>query len=134
MYTLTMSCRILIAAAIPVLVYGQAANTVPSRSNIKNNVAATAVARCKGPGGAPCTAAQVAEIARGMSTGRRVWTPLSAVKNVSLGGPDGTLRCEQNNGQPCTEAQIKALNELAAKTKCSINYNASKSNTVASEK
>jgi hypothetical protein len=135
MYTLTMNCRTLIcvaALAAPSFVFGQAANTAPARSNIKNNVAAaTTVVKCKGPDGGPCTGAQVDEIAHGMTTGRRVWKPLAMVKSVSLGGPDGSLKCEQNDGKPCTEEQLKALGELAAKTKCSINYNSSKSNTVA---
>jgi hypothetical protein len=125
----------LFLAAAPLLLHGQAANSAPSRSNIKNNVAvATAVVKCKGPNGGACTGAQVDEIARGMATGRRVWKPLVAVKSISLGGPDGTLKCEQNDGKPCTEEQVKALAELAAQSKCSINYNASKSNTAAGEK
>ena len=126
--------KMLILTAAPLLLYGQAANTPPARSNIKNNVAAAPVIKCKGPGGSACTGAQVDEIAHGLASGRRMWKPLATVKNVSLAANDGSLKCEQNDGTPCTEEQLKALGELAAKTKCSINYNSSKSNTVASPK
>jgi len=133
-----MICRTLVCAAAlaaPALLCGQAAKpAAPARSNIKNNVAVAAVAKCKGPSGAACTGAQVDEIVHGLASGRRVWKPLATVKNVSLGGSDGTLKCEQNDGAPCTAEQLQALGELAAKTKCSINYNSSKSNTVASPK
>jgi hypothetical protein len=134
-----MNYRLLICAAAlaaPGLLCGQAASTVNnSRSNIKNNIAvAPTVVKCKGPNGTACTPAQVDEIAHGLPSGRRMWKPLATVKNVSLAGNDGSLKCEQNDGKPCTEEQLKALTELAAKTKCSINYNSSKSNSVASEK
>ena len=127
-----MNLRTLALAAglvAPAMVHGQAVNTNTSRSNTQHNITIT----CKGPGGGPCTGKQVDEIAQGLSTGRRSWKPLATVKNVSLGGPDGTLKCEQNNGKPCTEEQIQALTQLAAKTQCRINYNSSKSN-VAPEK
>ena len=105
--------KMLILAATPLLLHGQAANTSPDRSSIKNSAAAAPVVKYKGSGGAACIGAQVDEIAHGLASGRRMWKPLATVKTVSLVGNDGALKCEQNDGTPCTEEQVQALGELA---------------------
>jgi len=125
--------RIMIAAALSLVAALQIMGQQAARDNIIKGPAPAAaiapVAKCAGPDGKPCTAAHVKDIANGISSGRRQWKPLEAVKAVSLASPDRTLKCEQNNGTACTAEQLDALNNVAGQLKCAINYNSSKSNT-----
>jgi hypothetical protein len=102
----------------------KAATSTSSRSNTQHNIAI----QCVGPEKKPCSAAQVSDINRGISAGKRMHQALADIKTVAPSGTDGTLTCTQNNGQPCTTEQVQAVGEVANSLKCSINYNSSKSN------
>ncbi len=73
----------------------------------------TAGLKCTGSDGATaCTAAQVADLNRGISTGRRMHQPLAMVQGVTQGS-NGRLKCTQTNGSACTDAQLSAVIEVA---------------------
>lgn len=117
--------------AIAALALAQSKTPGQAQKSAQKSAAKTeATIQCTRADGKPCNSGDVAEIAQGMATGRRVHKPfLAEIKSVT-GNPDGTLVCTQNNGQPCNQDQVKALDEVAAATKCRINYNSSKSNSV----
>jgi hypothetical protein len=72
--------------------------------------------KCTGADGkTSCTAAQVADINRGIVTGRRMHKPLMMVKEVGL-GPNGMLQCTQTNGTACTDEQLSEIISVAATT------------------
>jgi len=72
--------------------------------------------KCMGADGkTACSAAQVADLNQGITSGKRMHKPLTMVKEVTL-GPNGTLQCTQTNGSACTDDQLSAIMAVAAAT------------------
>jgi hypothetical protein len=80
-----------------------------------------AALKCTGEDGSTaCTDQQVADVNRGIATGRRRHEPmLMNVKGVTQGGMKGSIVCTQDDGSACTDDQVSAVISVASSTRSS---------------